>query len=75
MDQAKEIVARVFDIPLRDVTDDLSRETFEKWTSLNHLLLVSELETELGIEFTTEEVLRIRNFGDIEQIVLSKSRR
>lgn len=72
MDQLTGIVARVFDIPPERVTDDLSREKFEPWTSLNHLLLVSEIEAEMGVEFTSDEVLKIMNFKDIKEIVSKK---
>lgn len=72
MDQLREIVARVFDIPIDNVTDDLSREKFEMWTSLNHLLLISEIEVEMGVEFTSDEVLKITNFRDLRETVSKK---
>ncbi len=72
MDQLREIVARVFDIPIDKVTDDLSREKFEMWTSLNHLLLISEIEVEMGVEFTSDEVLKITNFKDLKETVSKK---
>jgi acyl carrier protein len=72
LDQLREIVARVFDIPIDNVTDDLSREKFEMWTSLNHLLLISEIEVEMGVEFTSDEVLKITNFRDLRETVSKK---
>lgn len=72
MDQLTAIVARVFEISPDSVTDDLSRDRFEQWTSLNHLLLVSEIEAELGIEFTTDEVVNISSFRDLKSIVARK---
>lgn len=72
MDQLSEIVARVFDIPVDKVIDDLSREKFETWTSLNHLLLISEIEMEMGVEFTSDEVLKITNFKELREIVSKK---
>jgi acyl carrier protein len=72
LDQLIEIVARVFDIPAEQVTDSLSREELEVWTSLNHLLLISEIETEMGVQFTSDEVLNIVTFGDIRRVVSKK---
>jgi acyl carrier protein len=72
MDQLTEIVARVFDIPAEQVKDDLSREKLEAWTSLIHLLLISEIETEMGVQFTSDEVLKIATFKDIKEIVSKK---
>ena len=72
MDQLTEIVARVFDIPVSQVNDDLSMEALEVWTSLNHLLLISEIEQEMQIEFTSDEVVGIKTFKDIRIIASSK---
>jgi acyl carrier protein len=72
LDQLIEIVARVFDIPAEQVTDSLSREELEVWTSLNHLLLISEIETEMGVQFTSDEILNIVTFGDIRRVVSKK---
>jgi acyl carrier protein len=66
-------VARSFGIPVDSVTDDLSRDKLEAWTSLNHLLLVTEIEEEMGIQFTTDEVLRIRSYRDLREIVSAKN--
>lgn len=67
-----EIVARVFDIRPDEVVDGLTRGKLEVWDSLNHLLLISEIESELAISFTTDEVLRIKTFKDLREIVESK---
>jgi acyl carrier protein len=72
LSQLVEIVARVFDIKRDEVVDGLTRGKFEVWDSLNHLLLISEIESELAISFTTDEVLRIKTFKDLREIVESK---
>jgi acyl carrier protein len=71
-DQLSTIVARVFDIPPDRVTDQLERGKLEVWDSLNHLLLINEIETELGVQFTTEEVLEINTFKDLREIISKK---
>ncbi|MDH2899611.1 MAG: acyl carrier protein [archaeon] len=71
-DRLRAIVARVFDIRLEDVTDQLERGKLEIWDSLNHLLLISEIENEMKVQFTTEEVLEINTFKDIREILSKK---
>ena len=73
MDKLNEIVARVFDIPIEQVNDQLERGKLEVWDSLNHLLLINEIENEMAIVFTTEEVLEINTFKDM-RILVSKKR-
>jgi acyl carrier protein len=72
LDQLSVIFARVFDLSPGDISDEIERGKLEAWDSLNHLLLISEIEQELGIEFTSDEVLRIRTLKDIRQIVSKK---
>ena len=73
MDQLREVVARSFGISVDSVTDELSRDKLEAWTSLNHLLLVTEIEEEMGIQFTTDEVLKIKSYKDLREIVSTKN--
>ena len=72
MDQLREVVAKSFGIPIDSVNDGLSRDTLEAWTSLNHLLLVTDVEEQLGIRLTSDEVLKIRTYKDLREIVSTK---
>jgi len=67
------VVAKSFGIPVDSVTDSLSRDTLEAWTSLNHLLLVTDVEEQMGIRLTSDEVLRIRSYKDLREIVSAKA--
>jgi acyl carrier protein len=72
VDQLREVVARSFGIPVDSVTDGLSRDNLETWTSLNHLLLVTDVEEQMGIQLTSDEVLQIRTYKDLREIVSAK---
>jgi acyl carrier protein len=71
--QLKELFARVFGIQVDQVNDDLRRGKLEVWDSLNHLLLITEIERELSVEFTTDEVLSANTFKDIKDILAKKN--
>lgn len=70
--QLKELFSRVFSIPVDEVNDNIQRGKLEIWDSLNHLLLISEIEREMGVEFTTDEVLGISTFKDVKEILAKK---
>jgi acyl carrier protein len=72
VDQLREVFAKSFSIPVDSINDNVSRENLEAWTSLNHLLLVTDVEEQLGIRFTTDEVLKIHNYRDLREIVSAK---
>tara|TARA_Y100000310_G_C20078507_1_gene532697 strand:+ start:291 stop:542 length:252 start_codon:yes stop_codon:yes gene_type:complete len=65
MEKLKKLVSRVLEISEEDIHDNLSPEDVESWDSFNGLMLVSELESNFGIRFTPEEVMSVKNFGDI----------
>ena len=48
---------------------EISRDTVESWDSLNHLRLVTALESEYGLELTMNEITLIRNVADIEDLI------
>jgi acyl carrier protein len=73
LDQLSALVARVFDLPPNSVTDQTARGILEAWDSLNHLLLISEIEQEMHVQFTTEEVLRIKTVKDIKDVLSKKA--
>ena len=73
MTSLKEIVSRVLDISITEVNDELVRDKTEEWDSFNHLLLISEIEKELGVKFTIQEVEKINNFNDLKQMIFEKN--
>ena len=54
--QVKEIIARVLNIPLDTVTDDLSSGDIPEWDSVGNLAIISTIEQELDLEFPLEDL-------------------
>ena len=75
IDRLREITARVLGIKPEMVKDSLSRDRLEEWDSFNHLLLVSEIEKELKVSLTIQEVERIKTFKALRIAVMGKSGR
>ncbi len=74
----EEIISRltpiarvVFDEPNLELTEDLSPETLEAWTSLTFMQLLSAIEQDFSIKFKMMELLSLKTMGDIIQ-ALSK---
>ena len=62
-----EIIARVFSIPVSQVTDESGPENVESWDSFNGLVLVDELESHFNIKFTISEITDVKNVSDIKR--------
>ena len=66
----EEIIAKVFDVPVSEVTDDTSNKTIKAWDSLGHLTLILELESAYRVSLSPEEVFTMISVKRIkEQLV------
>ena len=57
---------------MEDVTTDASQKNCERWDSLHHLTLASELEEEFDIELEPEEIGEMTDFARVIAMIKSK---
>lgn len=69
-----ELVAELFDLDPGIVKDELTPEDVELWDSLNHLRLVTAVEQEFGVRFSTAEIESITSFGALRALIEQPSR-
>jgi acyl carrier protein len=67
--RVREVVAQVLDLPPAEIGPELSAESSSAWTSLNHLMLVSQLENEFGVVFSNREIKELTSFPAILEIL------
>jgi len=70
MKRLKNILCKILEIDLQEITDDTSPSSVPTWDSFNSLLLVSELENTFKIKFTMEEVVKVKCVRDIKDALL-----
>ena len=70
-EQLKSIAAKVFGIDV-SAYPKISMGEVKEWDSMNHLLLISEVEKEFRFKFTTQEVIEIRSLDDISTLMQKK---
>jgi len=63
--RVRELLAQVLDVPATSVGPEFSARSSSAWTSLNHLMLISQLESEFGVVFSNQEVRDLTSFGAI----------
>ena len=56
-ERLKEVMARVFEVPVARIDSETSQENLDEWTSLSHLRLITELESELGVQLTMQDAI------------------
>ena len=68
----KEVMASVFEMNVKDITDSVSQKNLEAWDSLQHLNLAVELEEAFNTEFSPKEISSMTSFEEIYKILEMK---
>ncbi len=68
-----KIMAEIFNISEHEITPASSVETIESWDSLKHMELVTAIEEAFDVIMTADEIVSMRDFGRIMQIVQHKT--
>jgi len=66
-----EVFSDVFDEEIT-VTDATTAEDIEDWDSLEHINLIVAVETKFGIKFNIGEVNKMKNVGEMVDIILGR---
>lgn len=54
------------------LTSDVTANNVENWDSLSHMLLITEIENAFLIKFKLKELNKMRNVGDMIDIIIAK---
>ena len=69
-DKVLGIMKEVFE--MEDVTTDISQRNCERWDSLHHLTLASELEDAFDVELEPEEIGQMTDFSKVIDVLKNK---
>ena len=67
-----EIFIDVLDLDECNLTDETNANDIEEWDSLSHIQLIVAIEKSFGIKFTSLEIMKWRNVGELVDSILSK---
>ena len=71
-EQLTVIFRRVFGDDSLEITDSLTANDVGNWDSLSHMILIGEVEKSVGVTFKLKELNKMKNVGDMMDIILSK---
>jgi acetyltransferase-like isoleucine patch superfamily enzyme/acyl carrier protein len=69
IEQVREIMANTFGVDESDLPEDVSQETFERWTSLYHMTLLMALEEHFGVNLSMQEMTSMTNLAKIVNVL------
>ncbi|MBK7566995.1 MAG: acyl carrier protein [Bacteroidetes bacterium] len=67
------IFSKVFKEPELLLKDDHSATDFEKWDSINNMIIMARIEKLLGISIETSELIEIKSVGDLLTLIENKT--
>lgn len=56
------------------LTDELSANDVENWTSLTHMLIMTKIEETFGVTFKLKELKKLQNVGDMISVLEEKTK-
>ena len=71
-DKINKIFKEIFDDEHLEITRTYTSEDIEEWNSLAHINIIVACENEFGIKFQIDEIVSIRNVGDIVDLIGQK---
>lgn len=70
--KVNEIFRSVLDDDSLVIEEETTADDVDEWDSLNHIVLVVEIEKQFGIKFTANEILSFKNVGEMNQAIKKK---
>lgn len=65
-------VAKVLKISPELLKEDSTADSIPQWDSLNHWIVIGELEQKYNVELTMDEAVGFKNLNDIYETIMKK---
>ncbi len=72
LNRLQKIFRELFDDETMILTEELKADDLEKWDSIQHISILTEVSEEFGISFSMDELQNISSVRDIVEGVLKK---
>jgi acyl carrier protein len=72
LEQLTDIFRTLFNNPMLVLRDDLTAPEVPGWDSFNHINLVMQVEEDMGLRFTTQEIAALANVGEFKALIARK---
>jgi acyl carrier protein len=72
-EKLKTVFIQVFNNPNIEISDSLTANDVDNWDSLTHMILISEVEKAFSITFKLKELNKMKNVGDMMNLIVEKT--
>jgi acyl carrier protein len=70
--RVRELLGQVLDVPSESIGPELSQALTPSWTSLTHLMLMSQIEGEFGVFLSNQEIRDLTSFAQIVETLAQR---
>ena len=67
--ELKSVLLKALKLDDWDITDTTLSMEVPGWDSLNHLNIILAVEEHFGVRFTSLDICKLRNVGDLQKLV------
>jgi len=71
IERYKKVFVETFKVNESDLNESFASQKIDKWDSVAHLKLITELENEFDIMLDTEDLLELRSFEIGKKILIN----
>lgn len=72
IEKIRSILQRILKHDRFDIHNELTAQMVEGWDSLTHMVILTEIEKEFGIQFKLKEINKLKNMGNLIELITSK---
>lgn len=65
LQEIQKIMANILDVQPEEITEDMAIGDIATWDSMNHMRIISEIESHYGIFFTPDVLMNLEDVSDI----------
>lgn len=70
--QIQQIICEVLKKDNIEINEETVSEDVDGWDSLTHMAIIAHIEKSFGVVFNFREVIKLKNVGDLCNIILTK---
>jgi len=68
-EKLQQLFRNVFEDTELQITETMTANDVEKWTSLTHLVMIDRVEEEFNIKLSLKEIMKLKNVGDLLNLI------
>jgi acyl carrier protein len=72
LDKIRPIFKNIFDDQSLNINEESNSENVAGWDSLNHILLIIEIEKKINIKFSSGEISSYKDVGEMCEAITKK---